>query len=226
MTEATDQVVLDTPNEEPSEDSLELSNAEPVEPIKVPVKKKRAPRKKTILKTQDPNVEIEVKSRKPSPKKKRIVVYKEDIPEETIVIVEKTRKRGRPKRQLETIIEHEEPQRVPMPPKRQPTIRELKKQELDLRFQELQQAANRLLRQTKRGKVDKCCAGDRTEAQIAALRRLVELIKLRTEERKNQDAQNAAKEVISQLSSRKIPAPKQTEAVQVQRPLTNAELWS
>ena len=110
-----------------------------MEPIEAPaVKKKRAPRKKTILQTEDPNVEIEVKSRKPGPKKKRIVVYKEDIPEAPIVIVEKTGKRGRPKKQLETIIEHEEPQRIPTPPKRQPTMPELKKQELDLHFQELQ----------------------------------------------------------------------------------------
>ena len=104
-------------------------------------------------------------------------------------------------------------------------MRELKKQELDLRFQELQQAANRPLRQTKRGNVDKRCVGERTEAQIAASRRLVELNKARAGERKKQDAQDAAKEVVSQLS-RKAPAPKQTEAVPVQRPLTNAELWS
>ena len=71
------------------------------------------------------------------------------------------------------------------------------------------------------------CVGDRTEAQIAASRRLVELNKARAEERKKQDAQNAAKEVISQLSSRKTPPQKQPEAAEVvQRPLTNAELWS
>ena len=226
MSETTDQLVVDTPVEEPSEESPELSNDEPIEPIEAPVKKKRAPRKKTILQTQDPNVQIEIKTRKPGPKKKRIVVYKEDIPEAPIVIVEKTRKLGRPKKQLECVVEHEEPHRLPTPPKRQPTMRELKKQELDLRFQELQQAANRPLRQTKRGKVDKRCVGDRTEAQIAASRRLVELNKARAEERKKQDAQNAAKEVISQLSSRKTPAPRQPEeVVEVQRPLTNAELW-
>lgn len=228
MSETTDQLVVDTPNEESSGEASELSNDKPIEPIEAPVKKKRKPRKKTILQTQDPNVEVEVKSRKPGPKKTRIVVYKEDLPPDPIVIVEKTRKRGRPKKQLETIVEHEEPQRIPTPPKRQPTMRELKKQELDLRFQELQQAANRPLRQTKRGKVDKRCVQDRTEAQIAASRRLVELNKARAEERKKQDAQNAAKEVISQLSSRKTPAPKQPEeeVVQVQRPLTNAELWN
>ena len=223
MSDATNQVVVDSPIEGPSEETPELSNDEPIESIEVPIKKKRAPRKKTILQTADPNVEIEVKSRKPGPTKKRIVVYKEDLPAEPIVIVEKTRKRGRPKKQ-ETVIEHEEPQRIQTPPKRQPTMRELKKQELDLRFEELQQAANRPLRQTKRGKVDKRCIGDRTEAQIAASRRLVELNKARAEERKKQDAQDAAKEVISQLS-RKAP-PKQPETTQVQRPLTNAELWS
>jgi hypothetical protein len=225
MSEATTEVVVDTLIEESKEETPELSNDEPIEAIEVPVKKKRAPRKKTILKTADPNVEIEVKSRTPGPRKKRLIVYKEDIPEAPIVIVEKTRKRGRPKKQLETVIESEEIQRIPTPPKRQPTMRELKKQELDLRFQELQQAANRPLRQTKLGKVDKRCVGDRTEAQIAASRRLVELNKARAEERKKQDAQNAAKEVITQLSSRKTSAPKQPEAVQMQRPLTNAELW-
>ena len=73
-------------------------------------------------------------------------------------------------------------------------MRELKKQELDLRFQELQQAANRPLRQTKRGKVDKRCVGDRTEAQIAASRRLVELNRARAEERKKHDAQRSTLE--------------------------------
>ena len=225
MSETTDQMVVDTSIEESKEETSELSNVkdEPAEPMEAPIKKKRAPRKKTILQTEDPLVEIEVKSRKPGPKKKRIIVYKEDIPEAPIVIVEKTRKRGRPKKQ-ETVIEQEEPQRLPTPPKRQPTMRELKKQELDLRFQELQQAANRPLRQTKRGKVDKRCVGDRTEAQIAASRRLVELNKARAEERKKQDAQDAAKEVISQLSRKATP--KQPESVEVQRPLTNAELWN
>ena len=96
MSEATDQVAVDTPNEEPSGETSELTNDEPVEPMEAHVKKKRVSRKKTILKTQDPNVEIEVKSCKPGPKKKRIVVYKEDIPEEPIVIVEKPRKRVKP----------------------------------------------------------------------------------------------------------------------------------
>ena len=62
---ATDQVVVDTPIEGPSGDTPELSNDEPME---TPVKEKRAYRKKTILQTEDPNVEIEVKSRKPGPK--------------------------------------------------------------------------------------------------------------------------------------------------------------
>ena len=151
MSEATNELAVDTPIEESTEKTVELPNDELVEPMEAPVKKKRAPRKKTILQTEDPNVVIEVKSRKPGPKKKRIVIYKEDLPAEPIVIVEKTRKRGRPKKQ-ETVIEHEEPQRIQTPSKRQPTMRELKKQELDLRFEELQQAANRPLRQTKRGK--------------------------------------------------------------------------
>ena len=73
MSEATTEVVVDTPNEKSKEDSLELSNDEPVEPMEAPVKKKRASRKKTILQTEDPNVEIEVKSRKPGPKRKGLL---------------------------------------------------------------------------------------------------------------------------------------------------------
>ena len=81
MSEATEQVVVGTPNEEPSEETPELSNVkdDPIEAMEAPVKKKRASRKKTILQTADPNVEVEVKSRNPGPKKKKIVVYKEDI---------------------------------------------------------------------------------------------------------------------------------------------------
>jgi hypothetical protein len=50
----TSHVAVDTPNEESKEESPELSNDEPIEPIEAPVKKKRAPRKKTILQTADP----------------------------------------------------------------------------------------------------------------------------------------------------------------------------
>jgi hypothetical protein len=219
-TEAEVQEVdsIEAPTEVPTEVPSEI-------PTEEPPKKKRAPRKKkepTILKTSDPNVEIEVKSRKPGPKKKRIVVYKDDLPPEPITIVEKTRRRGRPKRQPDVITEVEESQRLPTPPKKQPTLRELKKQELDLRFQELQQAAGRPLRQTKRGKVDKRCVSERTEAQIASARRLVELNKARAEERKKSDAQNAAKEVIATLSRTKSMRPKETP--EPPRRLTLAEL--
>ena len=75
MSETTNELVVDTPNEENKEETPELSIDEPMEPIEAPVKKKRAPRKKTILKTADPIVEIEVKSRTPGPRKKRLVVY-------------------------------------------------------------------------------------------------------------------------------------------------------
>ena len=52
MSEATDQVAVDTPNEEPSGETSELSHDEPVEPMEAHVKKKRVSRKKKFKNTR------------------------------------------------------------------------------------------------------------------------------------------------------------------------------
>lgn len=204
--EIPEQVEIPLPEEEPEEKEI-------VEVAPLPQKVKRKRKPPTVIPSSDPNVEIEVRTRKKGPAKRRIVVYRDDLSPEPITIVEKSRKRGRPKKNAEVIVEQEAPApRIAAPPSRQPTLRELKKQELDLRFEELQQAAGRPLRQTKRGKVDKRCVAERTEAQIASAKALVERNRARAADRRKSDTQDAVKEVISTLSARKPKKEKAAEA--------------
>jgi hypothetical protein len=164
-----------------------------------PVKRKRVRKAPQVILTNDPNVQVEVRSRKTGPKAPRkIIVYREDIEPEKIQIIEKSSK---PRK---TVIEMiPEPAKTLMPPpRRQPTLRDLKKQELDLRFQELQHAVGRPLRQTCRGKVDQRCISDRTEAQIASVSALVARNKHKAEEKRMSANKASVKEVISELSSR------------------------
>jgi hypothetical protein len=164
-----------------------------------PIKRKRVRKPPQVLLTDDPNVQVEVRSRKAGPKAPRkIIVYREDIEPERIQIVEKSNK---PRKAVIEVIS-EPPKVLPPPPRRQPTLRELKKQELDLRFQELQHAVGRPLRQTCRGKVDQRCISDRTEAQIASVSALVARNKHKAEEKRMSANKASVKEVISELSSR------------------------
>ena len=75
-----------------------MENDKNVEPV---IKKKKAVRKpKQVLDTSDENIKVVLKSKKPGPRKKIVYIYKEQIEEEPIQIVEKIkRKAGRPKKE-------------------------------------------------------------------------------------------------------------------------------
>ena len=100
-----------------------------------PVKPKRKYSKiepKVGIATSDPNIQVIMKSKKKGPNKvKQVVVYREDVPQQEIQIVEKTRRpRGRPKnKQLVNVIkEPEEPDVIAFerPTKVKMTAKELK----------------------------------------------------------------------------------------------------
>ena len=85
----------------------------PPSPVKK-VKRKYTKREPKVgIATSDPNIQVIMKSKKKGPNKvKQVVVYREDVPQQEIQIVEKTRRaRGRPKsKQLGNVIkEAEEP---------------------------------------------------------------------------------------------------------------------
>ena len=171
----------DVPRPAP-EDVPEVPEEEPV--VRVKRKYTRRVPKETI-KTSDENVTVVLKTRKKGPKKKQIIVYREDIPAEPIEIVEKVRRKpGRPKKPVvevvkepgeEDVIVFQKPTKVV-----KMTAKELRKMELETRLLELQAVSgNANLKMNREGKVDGRQSKVRTPAQIAATTRLVEANKLR-----------------------------------------------
>jgi hypothetical protein len=148
------------------------------------------------LKTSDPNIEVQVKSRKRGARKKVITIYKEDIKQEPMVIREKIRRpRGRPKQQKEIeIIKDSEDDDVVIVPKPHPqkelTRKQLRELELHTKLSELQLiSGNPALKLTKRGAVDKRMVKTRTPAQLKATQNLIELNKMKRMKKK-EDLQN------------------------------------
>ena len=149
-------------------------------------KKKRA--KKQCLSTSDPNITIQLSSRKPGPAKRVVTVYKEDLPPQEITIVEKSHTKGRP------------PQADIVRKVKPLSLREIKKQELQAQFETAQLAANRDLRQTRKGKVDLRCIQPRTEKQLASIKALLEHNRTVKALKKETDQKSAVREVIGELA--------------------------
>ena len=84
MSESDSESVVDPIQEEPSPPP-----SPPPSPVKKPKRKyiRKAPPE--TLKTSDPNIEVEVKTRKRGPKKKVITIYRDDIKQEPLIIREK-----------------------------------------------------------------------------------------------------------------------------------------
>ena len=102
-----------------------------------------------------------MKSKKRGPNKvKNVILYREDVPQQDIQIIEKTRRPcGRPKnKQLVSVIKEPEEQDViafERPTKVKATARELRAMELEVRLMELQAVSgNANLKLNKKGKVD------------------------------------------------------------------------
>lgn len=136
------------------------------------------------------------------------------MPKTETQVVVKNRKRGRPKESKEheelrvaeadMSLKIEEDKVIMRPPKqgkvKELSARQLKKMELDQRFTELEQAAGRKLRQTRKGKVDGRCVAQRTEAQIEATKRMLERNRIRREEQAKAKNVEVVKETLSELS--------------------------
>ena len=136
--------------------------------------------------TSDPNIQVIMKSKKKGPNKiKKVTVYREDVPQQEIQIVEKTRRpRGRPKnKQLVNVIkEAEEPDGIAFerPTKVKATAKELKKMELEVRLLDLQSVSgNANLKSNKKGKMYGKQSKQRRQKQLDATARLVAANKLK-----------------------------------------------
>ena len=176
-------------NYESEGNAIEPIHEEDLTPPPSPVKVKRKYTKrepKVGIATSDPNIQVIMKSKKKGPNKvKKVILYREDVPQQNIQIIEKTRRPpGRPKnKQLVNVIkEPEEPDVIAFerPTKVKMTAKELKKMELEVRLLELQSVSgNANLKLNRRGKVDGRQSKQRTQKQLDATARLVEANKLR-----------------------------------------------
>ena len=183
------------------------------------VKKKKAVRRpKQVIDTSDENIKVVLKSKKPGPRKKIVYIYKEQIEEEPIQIVEKIkRKAGRPKKEKlvkyvdedgnevknrndskEVVISVGGQKDTPMSEK------ELKVLKLEERLAELESISGKKVLITKKKAIDKRQSKVRSPAQIAAAERLVALNKQRRADKlKNTEeikSKVAVKAVLNELS--------------------------
>jgi hypothetical protein len=195
-----------------SEETLleeEIQEIEKIEEVKIKPKRKYTKRQpKETIKTSDENVTVLLKSRKKGPKKKQVIVYREDLPVEPIEIVEKVKRpAGRPKKKelVKIVKESDEPDCVVFekPSKVTMTARELKKMELEVRLLELQGVSgNSNLKLNRKGKVDGRMVKVRTAKQIQATKNLVEMNKmkrLRKKENEKQEILGEQQEVVKNI---------------------------
>jgi len=212
-----DKIISDDDSEETLIDE-EIEEVQEVKEIEVKQKRKYTKRQpKKTIKTSDENVTVLLKSHKKGPKKKQVIVYREDLPVEPIEIVEKVRRpAGRPKKKelVKIVKEENEPDCVVFekPSKVTMTARELKKMELEVKLLELQKiSGNANLKLNKGGKVDGRMIKVRTAKQIQATKNLVEANKLRRMKKKNDEKQailgeqqEVVKNILGTLAQNKV----------------------
>ena len=191
--------------EEMEVDEEEIPPTPPLPPVQ---KKKRKKPEVMTVPTNNPNVVVQVKKRKPGPKTQNVIIYEEDLPQPKIKLIKKTHKKGRPKTKAEVTVDEgmvdiQDDHIVidrPAQKTKEMSARQLKRMELDAKFVEMEQIAGRKLRQTKTGKIDKRCVKERSPAQIAAARRLAEYNKELRSQKALEKNKSAVKEVISELA--------------------------
>lgn len=194
--------------QEKEEMEVDEEEIPPTPPLPPPVQKKKRKKPEVMtVPTNNPNVVVQVKKRKPGPKTQNVIIYEEDLPQPKIKLIKKTHKKGRPKTKAEVTIDEgmdiQDDKIVidrPAQKTKELSARQLKRMELDAKFLEMEQVAGRKLRQTKNGKIDKRCVKERSPAQIAAARRLAEYNKELRKQKALEKNKSAVKEVISELA--------------------------
>ena len=188
-----------------------------------PPKKQRKKRKQeaVVVPTSHPNITVQLKRRKPGPPVQNIIVYEEDLPQPKYKLIQKTRKKGRPKVKPDVVYEDvDEGAKImedkviidrPSNSNKEPSARQLKRLELDQKFIEMEAIAGRKLRQTKSGKVDQRSVKQRTPAQIAAARRLAEYNKELRKQKAAEKNKAAVQDVITELAVAKTIRDKQQD---------------
>ena len=193
----------ETPDEEVPEDVPEV----PVSPVKKVKRKYTKWQPKPSIPTSDENVTVILKTRKKGPRKKQVIVYKEDLPQDPIEIVEKVRRKpGRPRtKPVEVVKEVDQPEVIVFekPTQQKITAKQLRAMELEAKLMELQAVSgNSNLKLNRKGGVDGRQSKVRTQKQIDATARLVEANRLRRLKKKDDDKQEVLgeqREIVSNI---------------------------
>jgi len=217
--------------------SVPLDNIENLPPKPVKIKKKYVKKVPKIVGTNDPNINVILKTRKKKAKK-QIIIYKEDLEDEDDdkpEIIVKSKIRGRPK--IKKIIKYVDKNGneiddkknatdviLPLPSQHKDlSEKDIKIIELETRLHELSQISNKTIRATKKNKPDQRQIKPRSDKQIAQAKKLVELNKMKRQEKQNikdahlKDTQkNAVKLVISELSNVKVDNEKKSNEIKQQ----------
>lgn len=177
--------------------------------------KKQKERVIKSVKTSDPEIEVELKSKITKKKPRKIVIYKEDLEEEEeeFEIVQKQKKAGRPKKPK--IVKYMDKNNnetddrlkseqviIDTSHTKELSEKELKILKLEERLAELEAVSGKKLRGTKKGNPDKRQVKPRTQKQIEASERLVAFNKAKREAKLKDNTKSAVKEIITELSTK------------------------
>jgi len=212
--ESEQEIVINEP-EKIVENTTELAPEKPVNCT--PIKPKRKKTKKDYIKTSDPNIDLCVVKKKPGPKPKKVVyIYKDQLPDEEIEVVEKIRRpKGRPKKKIIKYVDNQNKEvndrldakqvLIDLPDdKKELSAKDIKILELQERLIELEAVSGKKIRANRKGKPDGRQIAKRTDKQIAAAKALVERNRLLREQKKNaqmkKDTKESVKEVIGELA--------------------------
>jgi hypothetical protein len=168
-----------------------------------------------MIKSSDPNIEIELKRKNIRKPKKKIIIYKEDIEssDEEVEIVYKNKKAGRPK--SNKIIKYKNDKNedvddrldadkveIDLTHTKDLNAKQIKLLKLQEKLTELEVVSGKKIRGTKKGEVDKRQTTKRTQKQIEATERLVLSNKMKREAKLQTKTKEMVEETIKALSAK------------------------
>ena len=185
-----------------------------------------------MIKSSDPNIEIEVKKRHNKKPKKKIIIYKEDIEssDEEVEVIYKNKKAGRPK--SNKIIKYKNDKNEDVDDKldadkveidlshtKELNAKQIKLLKLQEKLTELEAVSGKKIRATRKGEVDKRQTTKRTQKQIEATERLILSNKMKREAKLKQTTKDLVNQTITELSNKA----KQKQEEQAQAPAPEPE---
>ena len=222
-------------NSEYESDNSEISESEIVNDMVINEIKKENKKKSEkvkdykMIKSSDPNIEIELKRKNTKKPKKKIIIYKEDIEssDEEVEVIYKNKTRGRPK--ANRIIKYKNNKNQEVDEKldadkieidlshtNELNAKQIKLLKLQEKITELEAVSGKKIRATRKGEVDKRQTTKRTQKQIEATERLVLANKMKREAKLKQTTKDLVNQTITELSNK---AKEQQQAVEPVEPV-------